>query len=173
VSYLVASIALVLVIWVGIGIYRTIKWRRSISNLGLGEVRLWLERLIQVREPQAYLIFEEMTAPQRFVQFRREVGPAGATLTCHFPIAPWSTTYIPGLRQVLDAKNISYSEISTRSDEPVTGFLSIENLDASSGTHLVDLIFHVVFECASVNVRLWGYGVRGDVPSSDLRHGVE
>ena len=172
-SYLVASIALVLVIWVGIGIYRTIKWRKSISNLDLGGVRLWLDRLIEVREPQAYLIFEQMTAPQRFVQFRREVGPAGATLTCHFPVAPWSTAYIPRLRQALEAKNISYSEISTRSDEPVTGFLSIENLDASSGTYLVDVIFHVVFECTSVNVRLWGYGVRGDVPSGAVRQRSE
>lgn len=172
-SYLVASIALILAIWVGIGIYRTIQWRKSLSNLDLGGVRLWLDRLIEVREPKAYLIFEEMGAPQRFVQFRREVGPAGATLTCHFPNAPWSRAYVTRLRQVLDAKTVSYSEISARSDEPVTGFVSIENLDASSGTHLVDVIFHDVFECTSVNVRLWGYGVRGDIPSGAVRHRIE
>jgi hypothetical protein len=118
-----------------------------------------------MREPRAYLIFEEMTAPKRFVQFRREVGPAGATLTCHFPNAPWSIAYVPRLKQVLDAKGISYSEISTRSEELVTGFVSIENLDVPTATHLVDMIFRDVFNCTSVNVRLWGYGVKGDVAS--------
>ena len=107
------------------------------------------------------------TPSKRFVQFRRDIGPTGATLTCHFPDAPWSAAYVPRLKQVLEANNISYSELSIRSDDPVTGFVSIEDLDVPAAIHLVDVVFIDVFKCSSVNVRLWGHGVRGDV-SSDV-----
>jgi len=162
VGYLVAATALALATWIAIGIRRARQWRRGLSNVDLDGVRVWLNRLINVRQPNAYLIFEEMTGLKRFVQLRRDVGQTGATLTCHFPKAPWSTVYVPTLKQVLVTENIPYSEASTRSNEPVVAFITIENLDVSSAVRLVDLIFRDVFRCGSVNVQVWGHGVSGD-----------
>jgi hypothetical protein len=168
VSYLVAAILLAVVTWIGIGIRRFILLRRRLANIGLDGVRIWLNRLIDAREPNAFVIFEEMSPSKRFVQFRRDVGEAGATLTCHFPNAPWSIAYVPTLKQILATEHISFSEVPGRRNEEVTGFVTIENLDSSDATQLVDTIFRQVFGCNSVNVRLLSNGVRGDDVSSGV-----
>lgn len=159
-SYFVATAGLALGIWFAIGIRRTVRWRRGFSNVGLDGVRIWLNRLIAVRDGDAYLIFEEMSPPKRFVQFRRDVTDVGATLICHFPNAPWSIEYVPALKGILANENIPFSEAPGRLNEPVKGFVTIENLDDSAAARLVDIIFRQVFGCDSVSVRVLGQGVR-------------
>ncbi len=152
-----ATIALLVAIWIGIGVQRTIRWRKTLSNVDLDGVRTWLERLCDIRDPEAYLIFEEMMPSKRFVQFRRDAGHTVDAVTCHFPNAPWSAPYLPVLTRVLEAHHFVFSETPTHRDEPVVAFITIESLDAPAAARLVDVIFREVFRSPSVNVRVWGY----------------
>jgi hypothetical protein len=79
-GYFFATVVLAVAIWFAIGIRRTVRWRRGVSNVGLDGVRIWLSRLIAVRDDDAYLILEEMSPLKRFVQFRRDVSEVGPRL---------------------------------------------------------------------------------------------
>jgi hypothetical protein len=137
------------------------RYRASLSNLGLSDVRAWLMNLQESRGagPYPYLVFEEMGG-ERFVQFRREVGAAGAVLSCHFPRAPWSEDYIAPLQALLAAKSIPFRQIEGRGGEPVTGFIVIENLQADDAADLADAIFCDIFG-RTLSARVFGEGVKG------------
>jgi hypothetical protein len=69
------------------------------------------------------------------------------------------------LKRILSGENIPFSEAPGRMNEPVKGFVTIENLDDSGAARLVDIIFRQVFGCDAVNVRVWGRGIKSE-PSS-------
>lgn len=146
--------------------------RRRVSELfdnrDLEGVREALDRLCSTRVPGAFLIFEDMRS-KRFVQLRRQVGPAGATLTCNFPKAPWSHEYVDALQSGLAAKGIPYAEVPGGVDEPVTGFIEVDNLTVTEAVELVDFIFRQVFGCPTVSVRVWGHGVTAGTLSTPER----
>lgn len=160
-AYLIGAVLLAILCWFAFAVRRSHqRLAQLFDDLDLGGVQSYLEALIESREPGAYLIFEEMGG-KRFVQFRRDVGTGGATLTCHFPRAPWSHDYIGPLRAMLDKRNITMSEVEGRVGEAVSGFIVVEDLHSGDAAHLTDTIFRRIFRQESLRVRVWGHGVKG------------
>jgi hypothetical protein len=163
-SYTGGLLFVALAAWFVIALWRSHRRvSKLLDNLGLDGVRECLYRLIEAREPGAYLIFEEMSGTKRFLQFRRNVGAAGATLTCDFPLAEWSQQYVPALQNVLRAKKIPFAEHRAREEDALSGFIGIEHLDVNDAAELADRVFRDVFGHESLKVRVWGFGVRRKV----------
>lgn len=150
------TVSLVTAGWVFVAALRTRRYKRSLRNLGIEGVRYWLERLYESRQQGAYLIFEDLDGSERFVQFRREVGDAGASLTCDFPIAVWSSSYVRPLKRLLDQQSIDYGEEMLAPDNAVSHFIVVANLDSTTATTLTDMIFRQVFGDNELAVRVWG-----------------
>jgi hypothetical protein len=77
VTYAIWTLIIAGVCWLGVGVWRARKLAKSLRNLDLKSVEIWLRRLHASRERGAYLIFEAMDGSKRFIQFRREVAAAG------------------------------------------------------------------------------------------------
>jgi len=138
---------------------RTLTRFRAFSNLDREGIRYWLETLQDARTPGAYVIFEEMRRSDRSIQFRREVSATGSNLTCDFPMAPWSSEFISALRRMLTTRRLSHSDVPGREGEAVAGFISIPDLDTTAATDLTAAIFLELFQCESVNVKVWSFGL--------------
>lgn len=150
------TVTLVAAGWVFVAALRTRRYKRSLRNLGIEGVRYWLGRLYESRQQGAYLIFEDMDGSERFVQFRREVGAAGASHCCDFPIAEWSTSYVQPLKTLLDQQSIGYGEEMLAPENEVSHFIVVAHLDSTTATTLTDMIFRQVFGHNELAVRVWG-----------------
>jgi hypothetical protein len=168
-TYIFLGVLLIVTCWIAVAILRAHRRISSLfDNLDLAAVRGYLDALVESREPGAYLIFEEMGRTKRFVQFRREVGPTGSSLSCYFPRAPWSLAYIEALQALLTSKDIPISEVTGGQGETVSGFIVAERLHPQDAAHLTDDIFRQVFGLELLRLRVWGHGVK-DAMVSDSR----
>lgn len=157
VSVFLGPLLLVAVGWLLVAIFRTVRHKRSFANLNIAGVRFWLEHLYQSRQAGAYVIFEDMDRSKRFVQFRRDVGDAGAFLVCEFPLAEWSSAYVQSFEKLLDEMGAAY--VRRRHDTVGSSqmeFVACENLDPATAAILTDKIFRQVFGHTELLVRVWG-----------------
>ena len=134
---------------------------RLFGDFDLARVQKYLEALTESTEPSAHVIFEDMDGSKRFVQFRRDGGGEGNTLTCHFPRAPWSQPYIEPLHTVLARRKLAATEVAAQPGRAGSGVIVVQGLRAKEAARLTDAIFRTVFGHPSLRVRVWGKGLKG------------
>lgn len=132
---------------------------KSFENVDRAGVQMYLEMLLKRGVDGAFIIVDEVMS-KRFIQFRKYIRRNGVTgLECHFPQAPWSSTYYDRVIGLLDREKLHFDQVQG-SGTPVSDFIRIDfDGDVTSATRLVEQIFIEVFGCSALSVRVRSHGI--------------